>query len=197
MEDTPRKSGHGDESPDTTQDLLAQARNGNEAALNEVVTRYWPILRRWAHGRLPDRARGMADTEDLVQRTMMSVIRRIDSFEPNHSGAFFGFLTVALRRQVIDIIRMVDARPGGDELPLDLVDAGSSPLDVAIDGQKWAAYDAALRKLSKRKQKAVLLRVELGLPYAEIAKVLGSPSENAARMTVTRAIRELAELIDA
>jgi len=43
---------------------------------------------------------------------------------------------------------------------------------------------------------AVVLRVELGLGYREIADAIGSPSDNAARMTVTRAIERMAEVMD-
>ena len=40
------------------------------------------------------------------------------------------------------------------------------------------------------------MRVELGSSYPEIAGVLGSPSPNAARMVVSRALVRLAEMMD-
>ena len=42
-----------------------------------------------------------------------------------------------------------------------------------------------------------MLRIELGFTYVEIATFLGSPSANAARMVVTRALARLAEVMDA
>jgi len=50
----------------TTIQLLARARQGDSAALEEVFARAIPLLTRWARGRLPRWARDMVDTDDLV-----------------------------------------------------------------------------------------------------------------------------------
>jgi RNA polymerase sigma-70 factor (ECF subfamily) len=46
--------------------------------------------------------------------------------------------------------------------------------------------------LTEGERQAVVLRVELGLSYEEIAGQLEKPSADAARMAVTRAIARLA-----
>jgi RNA polymerase sigma-70 factor (ECF subfamily) len=51
--------------------------------------------------------------------------------------------------------------------------------------------------MSDEQQQAVLLRLEFGYTYQQIAEAIGKPSPDAARMTVVRAINELAQLIDA
>src|SRR5437773_7592043 len=38
-------------SPETTVELLTLAKAGNEVALNRLLSRCMPALRRWAHGR--------------------------------------------------------------------------------------------------------------------------------------------------
>ena len=58
----PRDDGAG--APESTVELLARARAGDEAALNEVFARAIPLLKRWASGRLPRWARDMLDTDD-------------------------------------------------------------------------------------------------------------------------------------
>ena len=55
--------------------LLLRAREGDEAARNELCARYLPRLRRWAHGRLPVWAREHLDTEDIVQDALMKSVR--------------------------------------------------------------------------------------------------------------------------
>jgi RNA polymerase sigma-70 factor (ECF subfamily) len=45
------------------------------------VQRYLPRLRRWATGRLPPAARGLLDTEDIVQETIVKTIRNIDHID--------------------------------------------------------------------------------------------------------------------
>ena len=40
------------------------------------------------------------------------------------------------------------------------------------------------------------MRVELGLSYEEIAEVIGSPTWNAARMLISRALIKLSQVMD-
>jgi len=53
-------------------------------------------------------------------------------------------------------------------------------------------YEAALRKLSKDHRETVVMRLDLGYSYAQIASAMGK-STDAARMTVARALVELAK----
>ena len=53
--------------PEATIELLALVRNGDRAALDRLLERCIPALRRWAHGRLPQWTRGVIETSDLVQ----------------------------------------------------------------------------------------------------------------------------------
>ena len=65
----------------TTIELLARARDGDHAALDEVFARSIPPLKRWARGRLPGWARSVLDTDDLVQDTVIATLKHIDVFE--------------------------------------------------------------------------------------------------------------------
>jgi DNA-directed RNA polymerase specialized sigma24 family protein len=56
-----------------------------------------------------------------------------------------------------------------------------------------ARYRRAMQTLTREQFRAVVLRIEMGLGYKEIALELGKPSPDAARMTVARAISRLAE----
>ena len=55
------------------------------------------------------------------------------------------------------------------------------------------ADEAALSRLSTEEQEAIIGRVEMEYTYDELAKNLGKPSGDAARMAVTRALVRLAE----
>src|SRR5262245_50619779 len=63
---------------DATVHLLALVRAGDDEALNRLFERYAPALRRWASGRLPHWARDLAETQDLVQDTLLQVFKKID-----------------------------------------------------------------------------------------------------------------------
>ena len=67
--------------PESTVQLLARAREGDQQALEQVFARAIPLLQRWASGRLPHWARDMVDTDDLVQETVVSTLKHIDVFE--------------------------------------------------------------------------------------------------------------------
>ena len=49
--------------------------------------------------------------------------------------------------------------------------------------------------LSPEDREAIISRIELQYSYAEIALVLDKPSAEAARLSVTRAMKRLAELL--
>ena len=57
----------------------------------------------------------------------------------------------------------------------------------------FIAYENALNELSSIDQEAVILRIEFGLSYAEIAEAMEKPSADASRMQVKRALVKLAE----
>jgi RNA polymerase sigma-70 factor (ECF subfamily) len=173
--------------------LVLRARNGDLAAQNELCVRYLPRLQRWAHGRLPAWARGALDTHDLVQDTFIQVLKRIGDFEPRHEGAFHGYLRQALINRVRDEIRRANRH--APPQPLDPAKAGSdpSPLEEAIGSETLERYESALQRLRPTDREAIMLRIELNYPYAEIATALGKPSIAAAQMAVSRALVRLAE----
>ena len=52
---------------ETTDRLLQRIEEGDSSAARQLYGRYRPILRSWAHGRLPRQSRDLMDTDDLVQ----------------------------------------------------------------------------------------------------------------------------------
>ena len=54
-------------------------------------------------------------------------------------------------------------------------------------------YESALLRLRPTDREAIMLRIELNYPYADIATALGKPSIAAAQMAVSRALVRLAE----
>lgn len=177
---------------ESTASLLARTRAGDRSALEQLTARYRPRLRQLAHGRLPPRARDVLDTEDLVHSTLIKALNHVQSFVPQHEGAFLGYLRQTLLNEIRQEIRRVDRRPGRAALPEELAAAGGSPLDELIGQEVLECYEAALAKLPETQRAAVLLRLEFGFTHEQIAAACGSPSANAARMMVKRALLELA-----
>ncbi len=172
--------------------LVELAKGGEAWAAEELFRRYNDRLLRWAHGRLPGWARGVVDTEDLVQDTLMGSIRNLPRFDPRGSGGFHCYLRAAIRNRLRDELRRVEHTRRAQTEVGDRQADEPSPLARAIGAEQLEAYDAALQCLPGSDRDAVVARIELDLPYAEIAAALGLPSSDAARMKVKRAIARMA-----
>lgn len=182
---------------ETTQDLVGRVRQGDAVARDLLMRRYLPILRRWAHGRLPPAARDLNDTADMVQVALMRAFQHLPAFEARGPGAFFGYLRHVMTNLLRDEARRAVRRPLHGELPEDLGQSGTSPLREVITVETLQAYEAALQTLGEEEREMVVMRVELGLSHEEIAELSGSPSANAARMRVARALARLAQAMAA
>ncbi len=179
--------------PESTAALLQRIRAGDEAARERLLQRYLPILRRWAHGRLPAKARGFADTDDLVQITLIRVLKQLERFDPRHEGAFLAYLRRILINAMRDEIARAATRGRQEEPGESLVDRGASPLEHALERDLLERYDRAFERLGEEQQEAVFMRIEMGLSYDEIATAMDKNSANTARMIVARGLARLAE----
>jgi RNA polymerase sigma factor (sigma-70 family) len=178
---------------DSSVDLLVKAQSGDEAALNRLLARNLPRLRRWARGRLPCGLRTMLDTGDLVQDAIISALPHLSKLEIRTEHAFQFYLQRAIKNRIIDLHKRAQRRPAREEIPEAAAAPGISPEEEAIGAEALERYERALASLKSEERQALVLRVELGLQYGEIATQLGKPSSDAARMAVTRAIVRLAD----
>ena len=175
----------------STRQLLEHVRSGNLEAREILFTRCVPALRRWARGRLPTGARGLLQTEDIVQEAVFSVLKHLDTFEARHQGALQAYLRETALNRIRDAARQVAKRPMPVELEDEHTAAGRSPLEQAIDNDALGKYEAALARLSPVYREAVIARLEMQNSYEEIARALGKPNANAARSLVVRALYRL------
>lgn len=182
---------------ESTRTLVIRAQDGDTGAREEIVRRFLPAIRRWAHGRLPGRARQMVDTDDIVQVSFMRAMGRLDAFDPRRPGAFLAYLHQILLNCIREEIRRASRRPQGEPLPDDIPEDRPTLLDRTIGLDAIDAYQDGLGRLTEDQQQAVVLRIEFGLSHQEIADTLGRPSADAVRMQIARGIVRLAELMDA
>lgn len=178
---------------ESTQTLLRLLRDGDNGARNRLVERCLPLLQRWAHGRLPNYSRDLAETDDLVQVTFIRALKNVHQFRPEQQGAFLAYLRKILLNTVRDEIRRTGRRPvhiGSDE------NIGSNDPDSEESvsrEQALEAYEKALDTLPVRQRHAIILRVEFGMTFPEVALELDLKSANAARMDVTRGLIKVAD----
>jgi RNA polymerase sigma-70 factor (ECF subfamily) len=173
--------------------LLERARAGDESALDQLLRRYLPRLRRWAHGRVPVSIRDLADTDDFVQDTLVAVVRNLPHFAPRGECAFEVYVRHAIWNRIRDEIRAAPRRAARMSIDAALVDPTPSPVAVAIGQEALERYQRALRSLSDEECEAIVGRFELGYDYRELARALGKFTPDAARKVVQRAVAHLAE----
>jgi RNA polymerase sigma-70 factor (ECF subfamily) len=184
------ESGSGVES---TVYLIQRAKSGDRVALDRLFARYAEPLQRWTSGRLPKWARDIADTDDLVQETLLQTFKRIGEFEPRGPGALQAYLRQAILNRIREELRRKGRRPDATDLDGLEVDSQLSPLEQAIGSEAIERYERALGRLRPEEQEALVGRIEMGYDYAELAQALGKPTADAARKAAERALVRLVE----
>lgn len=172
--------------------LLERVRGGDGAARERLVGRFLPLLRRWASGRLPAHARSLADTDDLVQVSLLRALDKVDTFEARREGAFLAYLRQVLLNSLRDEIRRAKRRPNEPLGEREFASAEPSAFERVVGRDTMEGYEAALERLTPAQREAVIMRLEFGYGYARIAEAMGRENPNAARMLVARALVQLA-----
>ena len=159
-------------SAEATVELLQKAKLGDESALDRLLEPLHPALRRWAHGRMPTSARGMLDTADLVQDAVMSRDAPARCVRAEASGALQAYLRKAVLNRIRDIAA-AGIKRGLDQtdLPDNLADERTSPLEQAIGQENLARYEAAMQRLGASDREAIVARLELQQSYDELAVI--------------------------
>ncbi|RPH61031.1 MAG: sigma-70 family RNA polymerase sigma factor [Acidobacteria bacterium] len=180
-------------SDEPTIELVIKARGGDRTAVEALLQRCLPSLRRWTHGRLPAAARANLDTEDLVQETALHVIRRLDKFEPQHVGSMQAYLRQSVINRIRDEVRRIARHPAPVELLDDQASDQTSPLEAVLKTEAYERYRQALSRLDSRDREIIVARIEVQWSLPEIARQFQTKTVDAARMRVTRALRRLTD----
>ena len=177
---------------ESTLELLKRVHGGDRMAVEILVERCLPPLRRWAHGRLPQFARDELDTEDLVQEAVLRVLRRLDTFESRRVGALQAFLRQTVRNLICDEVRRTRHRSFSPLVPEDVEDEQVSALEALIARETVERYESAVKRLSPIDRELIFARFEMGLAFNEVAVATGKPTADAARVALLRALNKLA-----
>jgi RNA polymerase sigma factor (sigma-70 family) len=178
---------------ESTFHLIERARAGDQQAMERLFAVHLKPLQRWARGRLPKWARDLADTDDLVQDTLLQTFKRIEDFEPRRVGALQAYLRQAVLNRIRNELRRKGREPHATDFDGIEVESVESPLEQAIGREAVERYEAALHRLTAEEREAIIARVEMGYSYEELAEALGKPTPDAARKAARRALIRLAE----
>jgi len=154
--------------------LVWQLKRGSERALCRIYNQYETDLLTLATHLL-----GRTDqAQDVLQDVFLKFIESIDSFELK--GSLKGYLATCVVNRARDYLRR--AR-GHRAEPLETAQAvetrHSSPLQEAIAGEQQQRLRTALVELPDEQREAVLLHLQMGLKFRDIAHMQGVSGKTA------------------
>jgi RNA polymerase sigma-70 factor (ECF subfamily) len=168
-----------------TQRLLEQVRAGKPRALDRLLERHRPYVRRVIDLRLDPRLRARVDPSDVVQEAQVEAVWRLDAYLERPPMPFRLWLRqiaydrlLMLRRHHLGAARRTVARdaalPDRSSLLLaqQLLNGGPSPSEQLTRRELARRVRDALTRLGEADREVLLLRNFEGLSNQETAQVL-------------------------
>ena len=184
------------QSQSSTKSLLRRGRLGDRSALDRLFVRVLRPLRNFMHGRVPRRARGLTETNDLLQDAAVGVWRRIDQLQLDEPGDLEAYVRQAVWNRIRDEARRADRTPEFESLSPTLAAEAVSPVDRMVAAADWAMCRKAISKLPIDQRECLIAHFDYGYRYDEIAAMLDKVSPNAVRMLILRGLSRLADLVE-
>ena len=199
-------------SADQTQTLLANARAGDDAAVNALLERHRESLRRMVGLRLDRRLAARVDASDVVQDVLLEASGRLADYLRDPAMPFHLWLRSMARDRIIDMHRRhrTAARRSVDaERPLaspEYADRSSMDLAAQIRDQELTPaaenirreleqrFLTAIDQLDEDDRDIIVMRHYEQLGNSEVAQALGI-SQAAAGMRHLRALRKLRAIL--
>lgn len=179
---------------DSTIIVLERARQGDHSAARMLLQRALPLVRRWAHGRVPHEVRRDANTEDVLQDAVIRTLGNLKRFEHRTVSGLQYYLRRSVVNRIRDLVRGSRRRPTATALPEDLPGHEPTPIERAIRKERLDRFLAALAQLTPAERQLLIFRFELGYTTPEIAKAVGI-SAGAASMRLARATEKVQKLL--
>lgn len=181
-----------------SEELLGRwCQRGEQSAFRRLADRYQPRLERLVTRRLPFDLARRVDAQDLVQEIMARTVKGAEGFSDRGPGSLWAWVRGISGHVLNDVWRRQDRNPVGDvdvDNSLHHPEAeDESPLGRLVEDERGQLLLAEIGKLKERERKAILLRLESGMSFQAVATALGYASPDAARMSVGRALRQVAE----
>jgi RNA polymerase sigma-70 factor (ECF subfamily) len=166
--------------------LVRRAQQGDRPAFAVLVERYWDRLYRWLFHLTRDRH----TAEDLAQEAFLKALANLGRFQ---AGTNFGAWLFRIGHNAFANQCRSPARRR-ESLPDDLPGRAAGPVEEAVSRETLTGLARAVNRIPTDFRAALLLRVEEGLSFRQIAEVLNL-TEETARWRVFKARQRLLELL--
>ena len=185
-------------------DLLQQAREGDQAALGQLLEQYRDYLLLIANEDCESWLAEKVGPSDLVQTSLLNGYQRFCQFRGTTEQELRGWLRQILKNDLKKNARHFQAvkRRANAEIKLEansqlgrgMVDRHQTPQTRLLDDEKQSALVTAIGQLPTDQQQIIQLRNVDQLSFKEIGKRIGR-GEDAARKFWARSIENLKALI--
>lgn len=189
--------------------LVVRAQDGDRDAAAELCARYAPRVRGLAALRLGSTLVDMSDCEDIVQETMVTALRSLDSFRPDSEGRFIAWLASIVESRIQDARRSGSAQKRGGgavhrraDLGITTLsvlggaDAARSPSEAAGAAELDGRLERALLGLGSPLREVVYHKLVLEMDHTEIAATLGLANADSSRALLSKALARLRERLE-
>jgi RNA polymerase sigma factor (sigma-70 family) len=171
--------------PDTSlntiqmQDCVARWRAGDSAAADELLRSVGERLEHIAHNMLRafPAVRSRADAGDVVQGSLLRLLKTLHRIEPESTRHFYNLAAVNVRRELLDLARRVRAErraqlePASGESLDGFAEAAAAPMDRGDDLEIWCRFHEAVEHLSPEEREVVGLVFYHGWTQTQIAEL--------------------------
>lgn len=169
-------------------DWIRAAQDGDRSAFARLIERYWDRLYRWLYHLTRDRHAA----EDLTQETFLKALAAISSFRPGSNFRAWVFR--------IGHNNFVNQKRSERRTKHQLPEDAASPEQVGLvestteNRETLEAVGRAVADLPSDFRAALLLRVNEGLSFRDVAKILKT-TEETARWRVFKARQKLMKVL--
>ena len=195
-----------------SQQILDQAKQGDEKAKGELLNRFRPYLNVIAQRMLDDRLQGRMDSADVVQTTYLEASRDFPQFRGESVESLLAWLANILRNNVAtahqehlvtqkrsarkEVVLRVASESGGSSLGMeDLIPSeSSSPSQRLMRDEAAVVLASCLDKIPETQREAIRMRYLEGMSLKSISDRTGK-SEMAVAGLLKRGLRALREVM--
>jgi len=170
-------------------ELLVRAQQGDEAAIGELYQQHSVRIFRYLYYRLGDQQAA----EDLTSEVFIRLMRSLPSYRPQN-GSIQAWLFQVARNLAVDHHRYMAYRNHA-ALHENLAEGGEDPASLVDRSLNSERLRRALTQLTAEQREVVILRFVVGMPIAEVAKLV-QKSEDAVKGLQRRGLMALRAILD-
>lgn len=162
-----------------------------------VIERHLPRMRAWARGRVPASLRSVVDTDDVLHDVLVQGLRRLPMLRFEDESWLLAYLHRAVVNRLTDLRRRAGRVEIGPWVDDDYRSSEPSPIESVLAADRTRLGREVLGELDPATRRALAMRFEDGASYDAIARAVGKPSPEAARVSIRRTLAKVSARVQA